>query len=55
VGYRSARHFDVLNDSLVSDLHTVITANDFQAKFAARQFYDGTLILLNTTSQDEDT
>jgi hypothetical protein len=55
VGYRSARHFDVLNDSLVRDLHRVTTASDLQAMFRARSFYGDTLILLNTTSQDEDT
>jgi hypothetical protein len=55
VGYRSARHFDVLNESLVRDLHRVTTARDFEALFGARGFYRDTLILLNTTSQDEDT
>ena len=54
VGYRSARHFDILNDSLVSDLHSAVTATDFGNAFAARSFYGDALILLNTTSQDED-
>ena len=54
VGYRSARHFDILNDSLVSDLHNATTAADLQRMFAARSFYGDALILLNTTSQDED-
>jgi glycosidase len=55
VGYRSARHFDVLNDSFVRDLHRATTATDLEGTFGARQFYGDTLILLNTTSQDEDT
>jgi outer membrane protein assembly factor BamB len=55
VGYRSARHFDVLNDSLVRDLHRTTKASDLQNAFSSRQFYGDTLILLNTTSQDEDT
>jgi hypothetical protein len=55
VGYRSARHFDVVNDSLVTELHNATTASDLQRVFSARQFYGDTLILLNTTSQDEDT
>ena len=54
VGYRSARHFDILNDSLASDLHGAVTATDLQNMFAARSFYADALILLNTTSQDED-
>ncbi len=54
VGYRSARHFDIINDSLVSDLHGATTATDLQHMFAARSFYGDALILLNTTSQDED-
>jgi hypothetical protein len=55
VGYRSARHFDVLNDSLVRDLHRAVRASDLQNTFASRAFYGDALILLNTTSQDEDT
>jgi glycosidase/outer membrane protein assembly factor BamB len=55
VGYRSARHFDVVNDSLVNELHNATTASALQRVFGERQFYGDTLILLNTTSQDEDT
>ena len=54
VGYRSARHFDILNDSLVSDLHYATTAAGLQNMFASRAFYGDAPILLNTTSQDED-
>ncbi len=55
VGYRSLRHFDVLNDSYVRDLQRVTTASDLQGTFTGRGYYGDALILLNTTSQDEDT
>jgi hypothetical protein len=56
VTYRSARHFDVLNDSLIYDLHHAMTASDFDDVYESRRnSYGEALILLNTTSQDEDT
>jgi hypothetical protein len=56
VGYRSARHFDILNEHLVSDLHRAVTAAQFRALFDSRRSsYGDVLILLNTASHDEDT
>ena len=56
VTYRAARHFDVLNDNLIYDLHHAMTASDFDQIYEQRRnSYDDALILLNTTSQDEDT
>ena len=55
VTYRSGRQFDILNDNLVYGLHTAINADDFQGLYQQRsQAYAGGLVLLNTTSQDED-
>ena len=56
VTYRSARHFDVLNDNLIYELHHAMTASDFDGIYEERRTaYDDALVLLNTTSQDEDT
>ena len=56
VAYRSARHFDVLNESLIYDLHHVEATSDFRNVYEARRSnYSGALILLNTSSHDEDT
>ncbi len=56
VTYRSARHFDVLNESLIYDLHHVITTNDLRRVYDQRRAsYGSALVLLNTTSHDEDT
>jgi glycosidase len=55
VTYRSARHFDLLNDNLIYDLHHAINADDFvQIYDRRRNSYGNAPILLNTTSQDED-
>jgi hypothetical protein len=55
VTYRSARHFDLLDDNLIYDLHHAITADDFvQVYDRRRNSYGTAAILLNTTSQDED-
>jgi glycosidase len=55
VTYRSARHFDLLNDNLIYDLHHAVTADDFVQIYERRRNSYGTApILLNTTSQDED-
>jgi hypothetical protein len=56
VAYRSARHFDVLNESLIYDLHHAQTTSDLRNVYESRRSsYSGALILLNTSSHDEDT
>jgi glycosidase len=56
VAYRSARHFDILNESLIYDLHQAESTSDFRNVYEARRSsYGGALLLLNTTSHDEDT
>lgn len=56
VAYRSARHFDILNESLIYDLQHAETASDFRDIYDVRlASYNGALLLLNTTSHDEDT
>jgi len=55
VTFRSARHFDVLNENLIYDLHHVLTTSDFRAAYESRRSaYGAALVLLNTTSHDED-
>ncbi len=55
VTYRSGRHFDILNDNLIYGLHTATSASDFAALYRSRrQAYGDALVLLNTSSQDED-
>jgi len=55
VTYRSNRHFDVLNDKLIYELKGVTKAGDFQALYDSRRAsYGDSLVLLNTSSQDED-
>jgi hypothetical protein len=55
VTYRSNRHFDILNDNLIYALHGATKAGDFQAQYNARRAaYGNSLVLLNTSSQDED-
>jgi glycosidase len=55
VTYRSARHFDVLNESLIYDLHHARTAQDFRAVYENRRgAYGAAPVLLNTSSHDED-
>jgi glycosidase len=55
VTYRSARHFDVLNESLIYNLHHVQSTSDFRAAYDSRRSaYGAALVLLNTTSHDED-
>jgi len=55
VTYRSARHFDVLNENIIYELHHARTASDFRRIYDDRRnnYGDG-LVLLNTSSQDED-
>jgi glycosidase len=55
VTYRSARHFDVLNENLIYNLHRVQSTSDFRAAYDRRRSaYGAALVLLNTTSHDED-
>jgi hypothetical protein len=55
VTYRSARHFDVLNESLIYDLYQATSASDFRRIYDQRRSsYGDAITLLNTSSQDED-
>jgi hypothetical protein len=55
VTYRSARQFDVLNENLIYDLYQATTASDFRRIYDQRRTnYGAGLVLLNTSSQDED-
>ena len=55
VTYRSSRHFDVLNENILSDLHGARTAQNFRDIYdARRRSYGAAPVLLNTASHDED-
>jgi glycosidase len=55
VTYRSSRHFDILNESLIYDLYSATSTNDLRNVYDRhRSGAAGGLILLNTSSQDED-
>jgi len=55
VTYRSARHFDILNENIVFPLHAALVTNDFRTIYEARRnAYGQALVLLNTSSHDED-
>jgi len=55
VTYRSARHFDVLNENMIYELHHAQTAGAFRTAYESRRSaYGPALVLLNTSSQDED-
>jgi hypothetical protein len=55
VTYRSNRHFDLLNDNLIYALRGATKAGDFQTMYESRRdIYGDSLLLLNTSSQDED-
>jgi glycosidase len=55
VTYRSSRHFDILNERIIYDLHHATKTSDFRALYVARrQAYGDALVLLNTASHDED-
>jgi len=55
VTYRSARHFDILNERIIYDLHHAIATTDFRGLYEVRrQAYGSALVLLNTSSHDED-
>ncbi|HEV2694778.1 MAG TPA: alpha-amylase family glycosyl hydrolase [Verrucomicrobiae bacterium] len=56
VTYRSNRHFDILNESLLFDLQNAASASDYRNAFDARRSsYGQSLVLLNNTSHDEET
>jgi hypothetical protein len=55
VTYRSNRHFDILNENIVFPLKSAATASDYRGIFEARRnAYGQGLVLLNTTSHDEE-
>lgn len=55
VTYRSNRHFDMLNENLVFALKSAVYATDYRNAFEARRTaYGQGLVLLNTTSHDEE-
>jgi glycosidase len=55
VTYRSARHFDILNESVIYDLHHAMDTNGFRQIYDQRRnAYGAALVLLNTSSHDED-
>ena len=55
VTYRSARHFDILNENLIYDLYQATGTTDFRNIYEERRnSYGPALTLLNTSSQDED-
>ena len=55
VTYRSARHFDVLNENLIYDLYGAMKTDDYRRFYNQRRnSYGPALLLLNTSSQDED-
>jgi hypothetical protein len=56
VGYRSARHFDILNENIIFALkQDPISTSTLRGIYDARRSsYDQALILLNTVSHDED-
>ena len=55
VTYRSARHFDILNESVIYDLHHATDTNAFRQIYDQRRnAYGAALVLLNTSSHDED-
>ena len=55
VTYRSARHFDILNESVIYDLHHAMDTNALRQIYEQRRnSYGAALVLLNTSSHDED-
>ena len=55
VTYRSARHFDILNENIVFPLKSAATKYDYQTIFEDRRStYGQGLVLLNSTSHDEE-
>ncbi|MFM2295680.1 MAG: hypothetical protein RLZZ350_2093 [Verrucomicrobiota bacterium] len=55
VTYRSARHFDMLNENIVFAFKSAANAMDLRSVFEGRRTsYGQGLVLLNTTSHDEE-
>lgn len=55
VTYRSARHFDVLNENIVFPLKSAGDANAYRQIFEGRRgAYGQAMVLMNTTSHDEE-
>ncbi len=55
VTYRSNRHFDLLNENIVFPLKSAANASDYRNIFEDRRnAYGQSLVLLNTTSHDEE-
>ncbi len=55
VTYRSGRHFDILNENIVFPLHSAQNTSDFRSIYENRRnSYGQALVLLNTSSHDED-
>jgi glycosidase len=55
VTYRSGRQFDILNESVIYDLHHAVDTNGFRQIYDQRRnAYGSALVLLNTSSHDED-
>lgn len=55
VTFRSARHFDILNENIVFPLHAAQNTTDFRNIYESRRSsYGQALVLLNTSSHDED-
>lgn len=55
VTYRSNRHFDILNESILFDLKSAANASDYRTLLEARRnAYGQGLVLMNTTSHDEE-
>lgn len=55
VTYRSGRHFDILNENIVFPLHAAQNTTQFRQIYDDRRnAYGQALVLLNTSSHDED-
>jgi glycosidase len=60
VSYRSSRHFDVMNERILFDMKSLnVAANNMTTQFRTllddrRTAYGQSMVLLNTTSHDED-
>lgn len=55
VTYRSARHFDILNERIIYELHHAMNTSAYRAIYnERRRSYGASLVLLNTVSHDED-
>ena len=54
VTYRSARHFDILNENIIFPFQSATQTSDYRSIFDSRRSaYGQALVLLNSTSHDE--